>query len=274
MKTVLAISSQVVRGHVGLNGIGPALAALGVHCWPLPTVLISNHPGYKHGAGQMLDPMSLEEIVDGLAANGWLEKIDAVISGYLPSAEHVRLVRRVVSRLKRERDVTFLCDPVIGDAPKGLYMPQDTAEAIRDELVDVADILTPNAFELGWLTGKQAASVAEAVAAARQLHDGAAVVVTSVAAGERVLANVLVEDGRGTAFESIWLDGVPNGTGDLFAGLLLGHVMQGRDVIEATGRAAAGVGVVVEASVGKEELQLVDKIGAAACAAPVIAKDA
>lgn len=274
MKTVLAISSQVVRGHVGLNGIGPALTALGVHCWPLPTVLISNHPGYKHGAGQTLDPMSLEEIIDGLAANGWLDKIDAVMSGYLPSADHVRLVRRVVSRLKRERDVTFLCDPVIGDTPKGLYMPQETAEAIRDELTDIADIITPNAFELAWLTGEPAASVTEAIAAARCLPNGLTVVATSVAAGKRRLANVLVEDGRGTAFETDRRDGVPNGTGDLFAGLLLGHVMLGRDMIEATGRTTEGVRVVVEASVGEEELRLVDVIGAAARATPDIAKGA
>src|SRR5688572_27846842 len=66
MARVLALSSQVARGHVGLSAVVPALQRLGHEVWPLPTILLSNHPGHAHAAGLRVDPAALEEMVDAL----------------------------------------------------------------------------------------------------------------------------------------------------------------------------------------------------------------
>ena len=81
MATILAISSQVASGHVGLAAIVPALQRLGHDVIALPTVLLSNHPGQQKSAGTRIDPVVLDGILDMLDSNGRLEAIDAVLTG-------------------------------------------------------------------------------------------------------------------------------------------------------------------------------------------------
>jgi pyridoxine kinase len=130
---VLAISSQVARGAIGLSAAVPALQALGHEVIALPTILLSNHPGYARFAGERVAAELLQRMLDALTANGWLASIDAVLTGYLPSPEHVSFARGAVEQVKQTRPRSiFVCDPVLGDDPKGLYIARDAAEAIRD----------------------------------------------------------------------------------------------------------------------------------------------
>jgi pyridoxine kinase len=259
MARVLVISSQVARGHVGLAAIVPALQGLGHEVIALPTVLLSNHPGHGTVAGEQVAPALLRRMLDALAANGWLGEIDAVMTGYLPSAEHVRFAVEAIGRVKaRARTVRVLVDPVLGDEGKGLYIDAGAAAAIRDELVGLADVVTPNAFELQWLTGKAVGSVSEAVMAAAGLP-GPLVLATSVAAGADALSTVLVpKDGDAVACCVPRRFGVPNGTGDFLAALYLGHELRlgVTRASEALALAGAGVDAVIDASRGYDELQL------------------
>lgn len=261
MKTVLAISSQVVHGHIGLGAIQPALMALGHEVWALPSLLLSNHPGYHYGAGQTMAPLALEEMADALEANGWLGQVDAILSGYLPSAEHVELVWRLVRRLKAERPVLYLCDPVLGDDPKGLYIDQEAAEGIRDTLVPIADIVTPNRFELAWLSGETAGTVREARVAAGRIGGDTLVAATSIQSGPGMIANLAVAGEAAWISQTPELLNVPHGTGDLLAGLLLGHVLAEDELTaerfgDLVGRATAGVRTILDASANKGALNM------------------
>jgi pyridoxine kinase len=260
MARVLVISSQVARGHVGLAAIVPALQALGHEVIALPTVLLSNHPGHGTMAGEHVAPALLRRMLDALDANGWLGEIDAVMTGYLPSVEHVRVAAEAIERVKaRTATARVLVDPVLGDDGKGLYIDGGVPAAMRDGLVWLADVVTPNAFELQWLTGKAAGSVSEAVMAAARLP-GALVLATSVAAGANALSTVLVpKDGDAVACCVPRRSGVPNGTGDFLAALYLGHELRlgVAHASEALALAVAGVDAVVAASLGCDELQLV-----------------
>ncbi|MFM1814556.1 MAG: hypothetical protein RLZ98_1251 [Pseudomonadota bacterium] len=262
MKTVLAISSQVVRGHVGLGAVVPALQAMGIRVLAMPTVLISNHPGHRYAAGQEIAPALLEEMADALDASGWLEEVDAIISGYLPTAEHVAVVRRMVQRLRGIRESVYLCDPVIGDSSKGVYIALEAAEAIRDNLLPIADIVTPNAFELGWLTEGEGCDVPSVRQLAEGLSGAPVVAVTSVAM-EREIGNLLVDRGDAWVAKTEVFSEVPRGTGDLFAALMLGHMLAGCRPDEAVGRATAGVRSVIGASIGADEMRLTETIGEA-----------
>ena len=166
MARVLAISSQVVYGPVGLNCIVPALQMQGHEVLPVPTILLSNHPGHGKPEGRATAPSEISAMIFALEKLGAFKDLDAVITGYFASAEQIEIVATLIGRLKCK---IILVDPVLGDDGK-LYVAQAVAEAIRDKLVPLATIVTPNAFELSWLTGHVVGNENEAVGAARSLN--------------------------------------------------------------------------------------------------------
>ena len=212
MAKILAISSQVVYGPVGLNAIVPALQAEGHDVLPLPTVTLSNHPGHGKPAGGAHDLASLIAALENINA---FEKIDAVITGYFASAEQIHIAAALIEKLNPK---IILIDPVLGDHGK-LYVPLAVAEAIRDHLIPQTTIAMPNAFELSWLTGQTVANESEAIAAARILNLPE-IIVTSVPAGDN-LATLRVTSQGVTTIKNPKRGSVPNGTGDLLSGLYL-----------------------------------------------------
>ena len=268
MARILAISSQVMRGRVGLSAIAPALQRLGHDVWALPTVVLSNHPAHPHTAGTPIDPATQAQMLDALARNGWLGEIDAVIAGYLPSPGHVQVAAGIVRRLKTQRDILFLCDPVLGDDPKGLYLDPQAAVAIRDELIGLADIATPNRFELGWLSNVDALTMTEVQRAAKALSVRT-VIVTSAAQRHGRVSTLMVGPEGDHLCEATWRPEAPRGTGDLFAALVLGHLLNGESATAALGRAAAAVEAVIAASAGRDELELAASRDTWANAAPL-----
>lgn len=256
MARVLAISSQVARGHVGLAAIVPALQRLGHDVIALPTILLSNHPGHRTAAGEQVSPDLLQRMLDALDKNGWLGGIDAILTGYLPSVPHVQFAADAVRRVRPQAaHVRVLVDPVLGDAPKGLYIDAAAAAHIRDHLMTLADVATPNVFELGWLTSLTVADAGEAVRAAREL-DARRILVTSVPAAGGMMSNILIDKPASEIFAANVSNRgkVPNGTGDLMSALYLGHDL--RRSAQAFALAVAGVDAAIAASVGRDELAL------------------
>ncbi|MEQ1711189.1 MAG: PfkB family carbohydrate kinase, partial [Hyphomicrobium sp.] len=209
-------------------------------------------------------------ILAALQSNGWLDGLDALITGYMPSVRHVEVVARALVRMADEMpDLLYLCDPVIGDDPDGLFVRAEVADAIRDQLVPLADIVTPNRMELAWLTGQPVTDCASADAASGMFGGDLVVAATSIPSGAGQLANLLSTEDDACYTSTPWRGGVPHGTGDLFAALLLGHMLNGADDRESLARAAAGVGQVILASIGAVELKLFDTLDAATSANPL-----
>ncbi len=251
MARILAISSQVARGTVGLSIIVPALQALGHEVIGLPTVVLSNHPGHAHTAGTRIEPTLLAAMLDALADNGWLSGIDGVLTGYLPTAAHVSFAAEAVSRIRAlnaSGTVTYLCDPVLGDDPKGLYIDAEAAGAIGSRLVPTADLTTPNRFELSFLSGIDVRSQVDAVRAAINGVATFATSVPSVRAGQ--LLNVMSARGEVVTTSVARRQRAPHGTGDLFAALVLSAWLENRngDVARALAFATAGVDAVLHGS--------------------------
>ena len=256
MSRILAISSEVVHGHVGLSAVVPTLQRLGHEVLALPTVLLSNHPGYARVAGMRLPPDLLGEIVAALDANGRLAGVDAVLSGYLPTAAHVELACDVLKRVRLASPTAlFLCDPILGDDPKGLYVDISAAEAVRTHLAGACDVLTPNRFDLAWLSGHPVETWREAVAAAKLLA-APVVIATSIpgAAGE-LMTLAIRHDGVSSCSVGE-RERVPHGTGDLLAALYLAHILARRPNGEALARSVAGVEAAIAGSTGRDELDL------------------
>lgn len=251
--TALCLSSHVAWGSVGNTIAGPALTALGVTPLTLPTVVLSNHPGLGPPAGQRTGDGEFAAMLERLEGSDALRHCTGVLTGYFASPAQVAAAAGIVKRLKqRATPPLYLCDPVIGD-DGGLYVPDAVATAIRDLLLPLADIATPNAFELSWLTATTVVDRDSAVTAARTLKVPE-VVVTSVPEPSDALALVrMVPEG----IESIaWprREDVPHGTGDLFAGLLLGGRMLGRDGSRAFEAAAGMLKAVIDQDAGEPQI--------------------
>jgi pyridoxine kinase len=256
MACVLAISSHVAYGSVGLAAIVPALHWLGHDVIAVPTVVLSNHPGYARFAGAEVPAAQIAHMLEALEANGRLAETTAIISGYLPTPAHVTAVRAGVERVRNaNRDALFLCDPVFGDEPEGLYLAPGVATAVRDSLLPLADITTPNRFELSWLSGmpvedpQQGRVAAEALGISR-------VLATSVPASDNRLANVLVSGDEASACFVRRRPAAPHGTGDLLAAMYLGNQLNGASRAYCLGAAASAVDASVAASMGRNELTL------------------
>jgi pyridoxine kinase len=201
-------------------------------------------------------PATLDQIMHALAGNGWLASIDAVLTGYLPTLGHVASARSAVERVRAANPaVIFACDPVFGDDPNGVYLDETTAAALRDELIPLCDVATPNRFELSWLGRVPVATPASAAAAAR-LIAAPSVLATSIPAGDDGLATLLVDAHAARSCFVARRQHAPHGTGDLMAALYLGYLLNGEDADACLGRAVASVEASILASAGVDELAL------------------
>lgn len=257
MSIVLCLSSQVARGYVGGSATRIALGRMGHECWLLPTVILSNHPGHVRFAGEQVPPGRLRAMVEALEANGWLGEVDAVMTGYMPSIEHVALAASTVEMVRQSNsDLIYLCDPILGDDPGGLYIDEEIAGAMRDELIPRSQIATPNRFELEWLRGKSAKRVKTATPSAKALGPDTVLVTSLTGEEPKTLVNLLV-DKKGAFITSVpKRKDVPRGPGDLMASLFLGGVLNDSSAQDALGSATASVEAALDASKGADELQL------------------
>lgn len=254
---ILSIQSDVVRGHVGNGAARFAFQRLGFDVWALPTVLLSNHPGHGKARGETTSAAGLRALLDGLDDHGWLGACAGIISGYLGSADHADVVADAVARVKAKNSkALFLCDPVFGD-DGGAYARPGVAEAIARRLIPLADIVTPNRFELSSLTAMKIEDAKSAVAAVRALGRRETVV-TSVPMDQKIGSIAVGADGA-FGVSTPRLSGVPHGTGDLLSALYFARRLGGAPVRAALEHAAGALDHVIRASVASQadELRLV-----------------
>jgi pyridoxine kinase len=253
--TVLSIQSYVALGHVGNRAALLALERLGHEVWAVPTVLFSNHPAHGGFRGRVLPAAEVAELVAGVADRGVLGRCDAVLSGYLGEAGTGAVVADAVARVRAARPgALYWCDPVIGEAATGPYVRPGVADAIRERLLPLADLCTPNAFELATLAGVDPAGLAtvagaRAAAEALRRRGPAAVVVTGLGLGAEPgrLATLAVAPGGAWLARVARRPGPTHGAGDLFTALLLGDYLAGGDLARALGRAVATLDAVLAA---------------------------
>ncbi|WP_072913665.1 pyridoxal kinase PdxY [Geodermatophilus obscurus] len=247
MVAVLSIQSHVAYGHVGNSSAVFPLQRLGIEVWPVHTVQFSNHTGYGEWKGRVFDGPAIEEVVDGIAERGVLGRCDAVLSGYLGSADIGHAVVQAVQRVRQANpEAVYCCDPVIGDVGRGVFVRPGIPEFMREVAVPAADLVTPNHFELDFLAGtatKTLDEVRDAVAAVQALGPRV-VLTTSLVTGdtpEDAVDLLASEGGRHFRVRTPRLDVAVNGAGDAIAALFLAHWLASRDAGTALGAAAASV---------------------------------
>lgn len=246
---ILSIQSSVAYGHVGNSAAVFPLQRLGHEVWPVDTVQFSNHTGYPDWGGMVHPPADLTAIVDGIARRDAFAHCDAVLSGYLGSAETAHVVLDAVGRVKAANPhALYCCDPVLGDAGRGLFVADGIPELVRDELVPAADVLTPNHFELDLLTGRTTTTMTEVLEAVGELQarGPSYVLVTSVLPRDDALDLVAAGPDGVWAVSTPQLALNPAGAGDLTAALFLAHLVTSGSTATALAATASSVYAVLE----------------------------
>lgn len=229
MPLVLVISSYVAASRVG-GGIAPyVLGPLKVDPVHVPTTLFGRHPGWGKPGGQAVAAATMQDMLDGIAANGLFALTDAVLTGYFATPDQVEVAARAIDAVRaargEERPPFIMVDPVMGDAATGLYVREDTAQAQQDLLVPRATMVACNHWEFERLNDEapEAGDVLRALRFARQQW-----LVSSIPMADQLL-NMQVEHGRMNACASARMNRpIPNGTGDLLHLAYLGHLLNGK----------------------------------------------
>lgn len=244
---VLSIQSHVAYGHVGNASAVFPMQRLGVEVWPIHTVQFSNHTGYGSWKGRVFDGPAIEDLVEGIAERGVLDRCDGVLSGYMGSADIGNAILSAVARVRAlNPDALYCCDPVIGDVGRGVFVRPGIPEFMREQAVPAADIITPNQFELDYLSGLTTQSLDE-VKKAVSIVQGLGpkvMLVTSVETKETPADSVDLVAGEGGRF---WRVRTPklslsvNGAGDAIAALFFVHYARSRLAPTALAQASASV---------------------------------
>src|SRR6516162_10284339 len=262
MSTVLSIQSWVACGNVGNTAALFPLQRLGFETWSLNTVAFSNHTGYGKWRGDTVPAAEIASLFEGIAELGILSRCDAVLSGYLGEPDAGAVLLDIVARIKEANPrALFACDPVMGDIGPGWYVRAGVPEFYRDRAIAVADIVTPNRFELEWLTGRRIGTLAEAsaAAAALQKQGPGIVLVTSLEPASDRVAVVAAGPGCVWGAETPRLPIEATGCGDAVAALFLGWLLKGKPLPDALIATIAAIYGVIEATMrsGGGELALV-----------------
>ncbi len=244
---ILSIQSWVAYGHVGNASAVFPLQRLGAEVWTINTVQFSNHTGYGAWRGQVFGAELIQELVEGIAERGALPRCDAVLSGYMGAAAIGEAILDAARRVKAANPAAwYCCDPVIGDVGRGIFVRPGIPEFMRDQAVPAADIVTPNQFELEWLTGREVKTLADAKAAIAtlQARGPRCVLVTSLQVEDTpsdAIELLAAEDGAFWRVRTPLLPVSVNGAGDAIAALFLFHRLRWGEARVAASAAGSSI---------------------------------
>jgi pyridoxine kinase len=272
---ILSIQSHVVYGYAGNSAAVFPLQRLGHEVWAVNTVEFSNHTGYGAWRGKVLGADLAEELAAGLEDRKVLGQCKALLSGYMGDAAIGAAVMNAL-RLVRQAapGALYCCDPVMGDVGRGFYVKPDIPAIFREKLVPLADIVTPNQFELEALTGMKTAGIENAEAAIGKIHamGPKVVLVTSYQEdGDPESASggsgadcitMLASDGSSVYRASTPVFSFPEttaGSGDLTTAVFLSRYLETRDVKRTLELTAGSIFGIMKATweSGRRELALI-----------------
>ncbi len=260
---ILSIQSRVVSGYVGNAAAVPILQRLGHTVWPIDSVVFSNHPAQGSFRGRATPSTDIAELLEGLEDRGLFTHCDALLSGYLGSAETGQLVKDNAERVRSGNgSARWFCDPVMGDNGE-FYVSSGIPEFFRDHALSSADVILPNSFEASFLSGIEIESIDTAVKAATVLIDKGPdiVVITGIRAGAAIGAIAATAQG-------IWRCNAPtvdvpaSGAGDIFSALFVGQFLISSEITTALRHAVSGAYAILQATAeaGAADLNLISAL--------------
>ena len=262
---ILSIQSAVAYGHVGNSAAVFPLQRIGVEVLPVYTVNFSNHTGYGAWRGPLISPNEVRDVILGIEERGAFADIDVVLSGYQGGEGIADVILDTVTRVKAANpSAIYACDPVMGNARSGCFVAPAIPVLLRERVVPAADIITPNQFELGFLTGTEPEDLDSTLAAADAAREMGprTVLVTSVErpdSPQDTIEMLAVTDDGAWIVQTPRIPMKANGSGDVTAALFTAHLNRSGDAADALARTTSSVFALLAMTheSGQRELQLV-----------------
>ncbi|KAI8636351.1 pyridoxal kinase, partial [Parasitella parasitica] len=249
------------------------LQTLGFDVDNLNTVQFSNHTGYPSWTGSRMNAKDVQDLFDGLEKNELIDEYSHVLTGYIGNFAILETIQNMVKKLKAAnpnliyRNLKIVCDTVMGDCG-ALYVAPEIVPLYRN-IMQYADVVTPNQFEAETLSEMKITSLKEACQVARKLHllGSPNVVITSLSLPlEDVPAHIQTEASckeslyclssqqvnNGTTTEQHLIafptyEGYFTGTGDLFSSLTVAHFTHKQSsLIEAVFKVICSVNAITK----------------------------
>ncbi|WP_020613751.1 pyridoxamine kinase [Sediminispirochaeta bajacaliforniensis] len=253
---VAAIHDLSGFGRSSLTIVSPILSTMGVQVCPLPTALLSTQTGgfenyaffdLTHQMGEIIKHWKSLDI-----------DFQAIYSGFLGSEKQVEIVSDFIVSFRGE-DTIVLVDPVMGDdgatyAPIGPFLVSQMRQ-----LVGKADIITPNFTEAMLLldeTYHEKTDLKAVKGYLRRLSEMGPrqVIITSVRTDDTPHISTVVaydrDDGRFWKVDCSYIPAFYPGTGDIFASVVVGSILQGDSLPIALDRAVQFISVAIRATFG------------------------
>lgn len=247
-------------GRVSLTVIIPILSSMGIQVCPLPTAILSTHTHYE--GFEFVDLTSnMQPIIDH-----WKRlklRFDAIYSGFLGSAAQVDIVAKFIDDFNGEKALVIV-DPVMGDNGRRYTSIGEDMVLKMKMLVNKADIITPNLTEAALLLNEpysQKVTSEQIRSYLLRLSDMGPkiVMITSIPATDEQHTSVIAynrEDGRFWKVSCSYLPAAFPGTGDTFASVIVGAILQGDSLPIALDRAVSFASLGVRATFGYQEQPL------------------
>lgn len=257
VKQVAAIHDLSGYGRASLTVIIPILSTMGCNVCPLPTAVLSTNsrfPGF-HFIDLTSDMVKIIDHWKSLDID-----FDAIYSGFLGSARQIGIVTDFIDSFRRQEQIVVV-DPVLGDSGR-LYKPFNEEMVINmRELICHAGIITPNLTEVALLLDEKYTPTVELQQVKEWLMRLAeqgpeTVIITSVAlkneAGKTSVLAWNKSDRRMWKVSCEYLPAEYPGTGDAFASIVTGCLLQGDSLPIALDRAVQFISLGVRATFGYE----------------------
>lgn len=240
---VAAIHDMSGFGRCSLTVAMPILSVMGVQCCPLPTAFLSTHTG----GFQNFTFLDMTDEIPAIASH-WKSldlTFQAIYSGFLGSARQIGLVGDFIRDFKG-RDTAVVVDPVMGDHGRvyQTYTPAMCEGMAR--LAALADVITPNLTEAALLLDVPYTSLPRdetgyrALAERLSMEGRRSVALTGVSLAPELTGAMCFDakTGRTEAVQTTFVSHEFHGTGDVFASVLTGALVQGDGLKTAAERAA------------------------------------
>ncbi|APA82229.1 pyridoxal kinase [Francisella tularensis] len=242
---VLSIQSHVAYGYAGNKAAVFPMQKLGIEVSPIYTVQLSNHTQYDFYKGSFFSAKDIQNVIDGMIANGFLAQQNAILSGYIGNLEIAKVIANTVIELKKlNSDSLYCCDPVFGDKydedENGhIFASADHPNIFLSHLLPLADIITPNLFELSVLSDSQIRNYDDIITACKKLisktgNHNQIIIVTSVSFSKDKTGIAIYHHGNFSYLESPKYKVQPkvSGSGDITAAMFLSYLLKGKNLDE------------------------------------------
>lgn len=234
VKRVAAINDMSGFSRCSLTVAMPIISAMGLHCCPLPTAILSNNTEHEE--------FFFDDYTDKMEsyAGYWRDlkiKFDCIYTGFLGSEKQIDIVKKFISDFKTEKNIVLI-DPVMADNGK-IYSTYNAKMCEKMKaLTSVADVITPNVTEACILSGTEykgeniSLKNAEIMGGKIVSHGAKCVVITGIRENENVVNFICTND----FCDFVKIKAAPvyySGTGDVFASVLCGALTIGKDIMSA-----------------------------------------